>query len=162
MDVRRIEPDEQPSALALVERVFMRFEAPDYSRQGIETFLSFLQDPEAIGALTIYGAFSETQLLGVLAMRGKSHISLFFVDADSQRQGVGRALFSAAVACAGDVMTVNSSPYAVEIYRRLGFVPLSGEQVTNGIRFTPMKCVLKTADADQPQCAPHSASIQRS
>ncbi len=39
----------------------------------------------------------------------------------------------------GDVFTVNSSPYAVEIYRRLGFAPTDHEQITNGIRYTPMK-----------------------
>ncbi|NLI53610.1 MAG: GNAT family N-acetyltransferase [Clostridiales bacterium] len=143
MEIRQITPNELDRALALVERVFMRFEAPEYSRQGIDTFLAFLQNAEAVGALTIYGAFWEGTLAGVLATRGNSHIALFFVEAESQGKGVGRALFSAAAACAGDVMTVNSSPYAVEIYRHLGFVPLSGEQVTDGIRFTPMKCILR-------------------
>ena len=38
-----------------------------------------------------------------------------------------------------DVMTVNSSPFAVEIYQKLGFHALSGEQLADGIRFTPMK-----------------------
>jgi len=37
------------------------------------------------------------------------------------------------------VMTVNSSLYAVEIYRRLGFVDTNTEQIVNGIRFIPMK-----------------------
>ena len=37
------------------------------------------------------------------------------------------------------VFTVNSSPYAVEVYRHLGFVPTDTEQLTNGIRYTPMR-----------------------
>ena len=37
-------------------------------------------------------------------------------------------------------MTVHSSPYAVEVYRRFGFVPLGGEREENGIRYTPMVC----------------------
>ena len=35
--------------------------------------------------------------------------------------------------------TVHSSPYAVEIYRHLGFVPTDSEQLTDGLRYTPMK-----------------------
>ena len=35
-------------------------------------------------------------------------------------------------------MSVNLSPYAVPIYRRLGFRDTGAEQVVNGLRFTPM------------------------
>ncbi|MGM9541909.1 MAG: GNAT family N-acetyltransferase [Candidatus Limivicinus sp.] len=40
---------------------------------------------------------------------------------------------------ASQVFTVNSSPYAVEVYRHLGFTPTDTEQLTNGIRYTPMR-----------------------
>ena len=143
IEIRPILQDKLPQALALVERVFMRFEAPDYAPEGIETFRTFLQTKEAVSALTFYGAFSGALPVGVLATRGNSHIALFFVDEDHQGQGIGRALFSAAKsACKTDLMKVNSSPYAVEIYRRLGFTPISAEQTKDGIRFTPMKCIL--------------------
>ena len=36
-------------------------------------------------------------------------------------------------------VTVNSSPYAVEIYRRMGFIPIGTEKTVNGLRFTPME-----------------------
>ena len=69
------------------------------------------------------------------------HISLFFVRREWHRRGVGRALLHA-MASAADYpeMTVHSSPYAVEVYRRFGFVPLGGEREENGIRYTPMVC----------------------
>ena len=35
-------------------------------------------------------------------------------------------------------MTVNSSPYAVKIYRALGFVEVDTEQISDGIRYIPM------------------------
>jgi hypothetical protein len=35
--------------------------------------------------------------------------------------------------------TVNSSPYAVEFYHRLGFYDLSAEKVEAGMRITPMR-----------------------
>ncbi len=101
-----------------------------------------MHDPDAVSALVFYGAYIEDQLVGVLATRGSSHIALFFVEPCFQRQGVGRALFFAARAtCKTDEMTVNSSPYAVEIYQKLGFHALSKEQLRDGIRFTPMRFV---------------------
>ena len=36
-------------------------------------------------------------------------------------------------------MTVKSSPYAVDVYRRFGFEATAPEQVNKGIRFVPMK-----------------------
>ncbi|WP_345788259.1 GNAT family N-acetyltransferase [Desulfitobacterium hafniense] len=38
----------------------------------------------------------------------------------------------------GDKITVNSSAYAVEVYKKLGFVSNSAEQIAEGMRFTLM------------------------
>ena len=35
-------------------------------------------------------------------------------------------------------LTVNASPYAVEFYRKIGFVDTGAEQTKDGIRYTPM------------------------
>lgn len=140
MQIETIAPENLAQALLLVERVFMQFEAPDYEPEGVATFHAFLHNPDAVDALVFYGAYDDDDLVGVLATRGGSHIALFFVAPCYQRQGVGRALLAQALqACTSDAMTVNSSPYAVEIYRHLGFHALSGEQLSDGIRFTPMK-----------------------
>ena len=40
-------------------------------------------------------------------------------------------------------LTLNSSPYGLPFYLSVGFEALSMEQEINGIRFTPMKYVLK-------------------
>ena len=56
------------------------------------------------------------------------------------RRGIGKKLFNAMRRdYAHPVFTVNSSPYAVEVYRHLGFVPTDEEQSTDGLRFTPMQ-----------------------
>ncbi|CCL11870.1 N-acetyltransferase GCN5 [Clostridioides difficile] len=39
-------------------------------------------------------------------------------------------------------ITVNSSPYAVEVYHKLGFKDTAVEQIVDGIRFTPMKLLI--------------------
>ena len=55
--------------------------------------------------------------------------------------GIGKALFNAVKnECPSDKITVNSSPYAVPIYHKLGFTDTDTEQVVNGLRFTPMEC----------------------
>jgi len=70
---------------------------------------------------------------------------MFFVDVEYQKKGIGRALLDRAVAVcertnpAFLALEVHSSPFAVAIYSRLGFVKKSEEQEINGIRFTTME-----------------------
>lgn len=138
MEIRKLKSCEKGTAMELVWRVFQIFEAPDYPQEGVETFRTYVTAPEAVEALTVYGAFEKGKLAGVLAVRG-SHIALFFVDDALQRQGIGKALFRHFLADSGaKAVTVNSSPYAVTIYRHLGFRETAPEQMTDGIRCTPM------------------------
>ena len=125
-------------AVSLVWEVFSRFEAPEYSAEGIKEFRSFLDNESEMQKLNFYGAFIEGKLAGVLAMR-QQHISLFFVDEKYHRRGIGKNLFETMQKDFGiKRFTVNSSPYAVKIYERLGFKSTDTEQITNGIRYTPM------------------------
>ena len=89
------------------------------------------------------GAYLEDKLTGVIAADEKlSHICLFFVDEPYQRRGIGRLLWEHVLYCSDEKsITVNSSPYAVEIYRKLGFQSLAEECVTDGMRYTPMRFV---------------------
>lgn len=141
MEVRIINPDERETALKLVEKTFMEFEAPDYPQSGIDNFKnSVFNNEEYLQSIVIYGAFEKGELLGVIATRkGGSHIALFFVDGKHHRRGIGRKLFEAAIKnCPGSSITVNSSPYATEVYHHLGFVDTDKEQSADGMRYTPM------------------------
>ena len=138
--VRRLAPEEYPAALELCWRVFLEFEAPEYSPEGVAAFRASLDDEERTRRLDFYGAFDGEKLVGVLCMRAPQHIGGFFVDAAYHRRGIGRRLFEAMRQdYETQVFTVNSSPYAVEVYRRLGFVPTDTEQLTGGLRYTPMR-----------------------
>lgn len=139
--IRRLGPEELPAACALAWEVFCQFEAPEYAPEGAAEFRRTLDDGELISRMYFYGAFAGDTLIGILAMRKPRHISLFFVKESWHRRGIGRQLFDAMVRDYGpQEFTVHSSPYAVEVYRRLGFVPTGTEQVTNGIRYIPMIC----------------------
>ena len=138
--VRRLAPEEYPAALELCWRVFLEFEAPEYSPEGVAAFRASLDDEERTRRLDFYGAFDGEKLVGVLCMRAPQHIGGFFVDAAYHRRGIGRRLFEdMRQDYEKQVFTVNSSPYAVEVYRRLGFTPTDTEQLTDGLRYTPMR-----------------------
>ena len=128
------------AALALSRRVFEQFIAPGYAPEGAAAFRASLDDRERTRQLDFYGAFDGETLVGVLCMRAPQHIGGFFVDAAYQRRGIGRRLFEAMRQdYTRQEFTVNSSPYAVEVYRRLGFAPTDTEQCTDGMRYTPMR-----------------------
>lgn len=137
--VRRLSAGQIPAALELCWQVFQEFEAPEYSPEGVAAFRASLDDKERTKRLNFYGAFDGDRLVGVLCMRAPQHIGGFFVDGAYHRRGIGRQLFEAMRRdYSRQVFTVNSSPYAVEVYRHLGFVPTDTEQLTDGIRYTPM------------------------
>lgn len=140
MVIRKIKEAEVPEAIQLVLSVFMEFEAPEYSKEGILHFQEFVHKSDISKELELYGAFHRNKIVGVIATRKEGkHISLFFVNSDYHKQGIGRKLFEIVKKnCKGEVLTVNSSPFAVPIYKHLGFMATDTEQIEDGIRFTPM------------------------
>lgn len=88
---RSLNENEIAEALSLVWSVFMEYEAPDYSKEGVEEFYKSIHDQTILRE------------------------------------------------CHPDKLTVNSSPYAVPVYYKLGFCDVDKEQVVNGLRFTPME-----------------------
>lgn len=105
LEIRKILKEETKEALELVWKVFLEYEAPDYSEDGI--------------------------------------IALFFVDGKYHKQGIGRKLYNKILSINNKgFFTVNSSPYAHEVYKHLGFTDTNSEQCVNGLRFYPMKMEL--------------------
>lgn len=142
MVIKKIGANEREAALDLALSVFMQYEAPDYSEQGIKSFTDFINaNKEANDFLEIYGAYKDDAIIGVIATRNNdNHIALLFVEGKYHNQGIGRNLFDTIVLqkARGDKITVNSSPFAVGFYKKMGFIPDSEEQIADGIRFTPM------------------------
>ncbi|MCI2055583.1 MAG: GNAT family N-acetyltransferase [Oscillibacter sp.] len=142
MKIAILDKADYPQALQFVFRVFLEYEAPDYPPCGVETFRkSVLENQAYQDSLTIYGAYDGARLVGVIATRnGGCHIALFFVDGSYHRRGIGKLLFAKVVSdCEGGTITVNASPYATEVYHHLGFVDTDTEQMTDGMRYTPMQ-----------------------
>jgi GNAT superfamily N-acetyltransferase len=99
-------------------------------------------------------AESDDRIVGMIDMKGHSHVCLFFVDARWHRQGIGRQLLDHALAfCRNakpdiDQVDVNSSVWAVPVYERLGFRQTKPEQTINGIRFVAMRRLLCPPKSD--------------
>ena len=69
-----------------------------------------------------------------------NHIALFFVDGKYHKRGIGRKLYQYAIKQNNTgYFTVNSSPYAHEVYKHLGFEDTDEKQSVNGLIFYPMK-----------------------
>lgn len=139
--VRKSRQEEIAETLSLVWNVFLEFELPDYTKEGVEEFYKSIHDETYLSNLCWYGSFVQEKLVGIIATRNEgTHIALFFVDGKYHRQGIGRRLFQFTRSMNSfGKMTVNSSPYAVPIYHKLGFCDMDTEQVVNGLRFTPME-----------------------
>lgn len=148
--IREVTNADLKRALDLVNNVFSEFVAVDYSEEGNNTFNNYLKvkykeiaDGLENGHKKMWGYYKNGEVIGVIATRDISHISLMFVDKKHHRKGIARQLFNAVLAELKkneDItqLTVNSSPYAVEIYERLGFAKTGVQQEKDGIVFTPM------------------------
>ncbi len=134
-------------AMDLAWRTFLRFEAGDYTNEGINNFHEFVRDERLYnlfmnGHYKLFVAESKNQVVGMISQRNEKHISLLFVDPDYHKQGVGKALitFLADFLKKQGIqhMTVNAAPYGVGFYHKVGFVDTGSEMEKDGIRYTPM------------------------
>ena len=141
MEIKKIDQAQMDNAIDLIWTTFLQFEAPDYSDEGIQSFKDFIENKEIINTLEFWGAYDNQKLKGVIATNeNRKHIYCFFVEAQYQRQGIGRKLWEYLLENSQkEVITVNSSPYAVPVYHKLGFVDTNTEQLSDGMRYTPMK-----------------------
>jgi GNAT superfamily N-acetyltransferase len=139
---------EEVEVCSLVTRVFSDFVSHLYSPEGIKEFFRYA-DPALLSSRTqdnhfVLVAELHGQIVGMIEMRNNNHISLFFIEGELQRKGIGKQLWRKALdTCLANrpdlaKITVHSSPNAVEAYQRLEFQAEGPEQIVNGIRFVPM------------------------
>ena len=141
MDIKKIDETQIVDAIDLIWTTFLQFDAPDYSEEGIQSFKDFIESKEIISTLEFWGAYDGPKLKGVIATNeNRKHICCFFVKAEYHRQGIGRKLWEYLLKNSqNEIITVHSSPYAVPVYHKLGFVDTDTEQLSDGMRYTPMK-----------------------
>ena len=144
-----MKPGDEDPVHSFISGVFKQFVAPEFSQEGIDEFMNYIQPDALAGHLKTdhFGitAYSGADIIGVIVIRNHSHVALFFVDSRYQRGGIGRKLLSKALAICDrhegkpSELTVNASPNSKSAYERLNFEATDTEQCANGIRFIPME-----------------------
>lgn len=132
--------------IRVIETTFLKFEAPDYSEKGVENFFKFANYETIKEKLSknmkMYVAKVNEVIVGVIGYRDNSHINLLFVLEEYQHNGIAKALYNLVIKKCKDadtkIITVNSSPYAHNVYLKLGFIDDNQMQEIDGIKFYPM------------------------
>lgn len=145
--IEEIKLENLEEALKVIEVTFLKFEAPDYSKEGVENFFKFANYETIKDNLNknmkIYVAKVNEEIVGVIGYRDNSHINLLFVLEEYQRNGIAKALYNLVIEnCKNSgvkTVTVNSSPYAHDVYLRFGFIDDNKMQEVDGIKFHPMR-----------------------
>ncbi|HEX2654825.1 MAG TPA: GNAT family N-acetyltransferase [Xanthobacteraceae bacterium] len=150
--IRELRPSNAEAVSTLSLASFERFIAGSWSSAACNEYRALVSASALSNSIEScaysVGAFNEHRLLGFLLMPRPSLVQMFFVDPELVRQGIGRSLWKYA---RGEVearfpeaktIELNASPYAVEFYRSLGFVPISKEFESKGFRATRMACWL--------------------
>lgn len=150
--VRPAYQNEWDDAIAIAWKTFLRYEAPDYTEEGVKSFYNFITDTTLYkmflnGVYQLFIAESDDKMVGMITLRDEHHISLLFVDSAYHRRGIGSALLHylnhyLLTEMAKEKITVNASPYGVAFYHKLGFKDLGPEMTGEGIRYTPMELYL--------------------
>lgn len=144
--IEELKLDDLEESLKVIEETFMKFEAPDYSEEGIKSFFKFANYESLKEKLNdnmkMYVAIVNGKIVGVIAYRDNSHINLLFVIEEYQYNGIAKALyrlfFENCKNAGATKITVNSSPYAHNVYLKFGFIDDFEIQEVDGIKFYPM------------------------
>jgi GNAT superfamily N-acetyltransferase len=145
---REIHQGEEAKVYRMIIDCFNELIAPGYSDEGITEFEKYVE-PNRMRERLAKGNFIIVTLrnkiiIGVIEVRSNNHIALLFVAREHQHGGVAKKLIELAISkckqlkSGVSVIEVNSSPYAVQFYEKLGFKKIDTEQLVNGIRYTPM------------------------
>ncbi|MDX2428190.1 MAG: GNAT family N-acetyltransferase [Xanthomonadales bacterium] len=151
--IRAAVPEDSESISKLLCGLVEKFIAKELSLQGRDFLLSTMT-VDAI-SLNIQSGYryhvAEVKglLTGVIAVRGNAHLYHLFVAEQFHRKGIAKKLWQLAMnECLRDgntgEFTVNSSAYALGVYKKLGFVVQSGPREKYGVVFYPMKLIVQS------------------
>ena len=108
----------------------------------LENYKGYLESP----LFQFYVAIQSGKLIGVIALKHPSHLYHLYVAEEYHRKGIAKKLWCY-LRCYQikkfpdqKIITVNSSLYAVDMYKKFGFSRLvEGHKEINGIQYVPMQ-----------------------
>ncbi len=141
-----MKPDDAQKVFDLVSISFEKFVRCDLTEDGVDEFFRasrkfIFERPENH---ILYIVRTGDKIAGMIDVRDQRHICLFFVSSEFQGKGLGRGLLKCVLDCVKDgILSVNSSVFAVAVYKKLGFEQLKPVQILNGIKYVPMEKKIK-------------------
>lgn len=148
-EIRWAREEEWSPAMKMIWRTFLKFEGKEYTREGIKNFFDFITDDDLHAAFLrgeyrMMVALDGETVIGAGSIRSRNHLSLLFVEEAYHRRGVGSAILMKLCDYlekeAGErFMSLKAAPYAVDFYRKLGFMVIRPEEEYSGIRVTSME-----------------------
>ena len=144
MQVRAFRPDDAVTLLVLFRDTVRRVNARDYSPEQVSAWASDeIRETDWAGRFAgkfVVVAETAERLVGFAELEPDGHVDRFYVSADHQRRGGGRALLDALVAearCAGTPrLYTEASITARPFFESQGFVVLSPQSVVcRGVEF---------------------------
>ena len=143
--IRELVYEDLKSASQVLWKSFYEAEKNNHSMAGMELFRD-LTDPVSLsintfdGSVVLFGYFDNDVLKAVAALKDKSHILMLYVLPSEQGMGIGKKLLAFMERCCeGDVITLNSSDFAIPFYQHFGFTICGERNETDGLISTPMK-----------------------
>jgi putative acetyltransferase len=144
MRLRPFGPEDAPALLTLFRDTIRRVNSRDYDPEQVRAWASDEIDPEAwasrFAGRFVVVAEVGSQIAGFAELERDGHIDRFYVSADHQRQGVGRAMLDALVGEAqrrgiGRLFT-EASLTAQPFFERQGFAADAAQTVVHrGVAF---------------------------
>jgi N-acetylglutamate synthase-like GNAT family acetyltransferase len=150
MRIREAMLEDTTAISDLIRPLAEKYIAHEFSPKGARNLLSSIE-PEAIRGYFKSGykyhiAEENGVLVGVVAVRDNMHLYHLFVPDTFRGQGFARKLWQVAHDACRDAdnvgeYRVNSSSFAVGMYRRFGFVETGPPETRNGVRAVLVKLI---------------------
>lgn len=149
IEVRWAKKEEWSTAMTMVWKTFLSFEASEYGKTGTREFFEFITDDRLHesfdkGLYQMAVAVKDGRIVGVGSLRNVSRLSLLFADTDFIRMGIGSKVLEFLCAYLKDeagekMITVKAAPSAVGFYKKAGFSMTGALEHYSGISVYPME-----------------------
>ena len=144
-EIKKAQLEDLEEISNLAKRIYLKYNSSLDTDEGVNNILTFINHDNILIRTYIDGslilkAIKNNTIIGFIEIRNYNHISLLFIDDEYFRLGLGKELFEKVKDITkSDKYSVNSSDYAVEFYKKLGFVAIYDTiKIENGVHFHPM------------------------
>lgn len=156
--IRPLREQQIPALLALFEQSVRRLGPEHYSPEQVEQWAQGARHPGLASQLREHHGWvmeQEGMPLGFVTLSDDGHLSLLYVSADHQRQGLGGQLLEQALQAASQLglhsLTTEASAFSLALFLRHGFEQAGLETVERGgVSFVRHRLYCRLPSQDQP------------